>query len=76
MLTISLNQQIGDVSLGEIILALVILAVVFGFAMAVISFLIRRDKSPNQPSELHARDRYAVAEQIEEECLIPNDHLL
>ncbi len=65
MQTIHLTVTIGGVSAGEIIFGLLILAALLGAAMAFISLLCEHDK--NTPSELHARDRYQVADQIKQE---------
>ncbi len=115
--------MIGDTTLGEIIFALIVLALFWGAAiywlthfvrsdrdrhlyptiaqakkasdkqiarwvedlpvasnneeMVVIDFIVRRYigvQEADRPCEMSARHRYAVAEQINKECLIPNDY--
>lgn len=65
MQTIHLTLTIGGVSAGEIIFGLLILAALLGAAMAGINLLCERKK--NEPSEIHSRDRYQVADQIKQE---------
>ncbi len=115
--------MIGDTSLGEIIFALIVLALFWGAAfywlthfvrsdrdrhlyptikqakkasmqqiawwaenlpvasnneeMVVIDFIVRRHvgvQEADRPCEMSSGPRYAVADQINKECLIPNDY--